>query len=119
MKLLLDNLPHSLDQQREVLGRCLSAFAGQQRIHQIILFGSYARGDGATGSDIDLCIVADDAEDQLDAARKFRQSIRHIRPKPAFTLLPISPARLAEKKASGDHFFLTILKEGKCLATED
>jgi len=35
------------------------------------------------------------------------------------TLIPISPARLREKEACGDHFFQTVLKEGVLLATEN
>lgn len=32
---------------------------------------------------------------------------------------PIAPQRLAEKRACGDHFFSTVLKEGVLLATEN
>jgi hypothetical protein len=39
--------------------------------------------------------------------------------KPAFTLVPIAPARLTEKRASGDHFFQTILSEGVLIAAQD
>ena len=42
-----------------------------------------------------------------------------IRPKPAFTLIPIAPQRLGEKKAIGDHFFKTLLREGVLLPTEN
>jgi hypothetical protein len=42
-----------------------------------------------------------------------------IRPKPAFTLVPISAGRLGEKKAIGDFFFATVLREGVLLAAEN
>jgi hypothetical protein len=45
--------------------------------------------------------------------------MRPVWPRPAFTLLPISPSRLAEKKANRDHFFQTVLKEGVLLASEN
>ena len=45
--------------------------------------------------------------------------MRPIPAKPSFTLVPIAPARLAEKKAIGDFFFQTILTEGVLLAEED
>ena len=68
---------------------------------------------------MDLCIVAEGAEDQLAAARDFRRALRNVRPKPAFTLIPITPARFAEKKAAGDYFFKTIQEEGICVAEKD
>ena len=83
------------------------------------MFGSYARGNAGPDSDVDLCIVAEGAERQLDAARKFRDAMDEIWPCPSFTLLPISPQRLAEKQARNDHFFATILKEGVIIASEN
>jgi hypothetical protein len=37
-------------------------------------------------------------------------------PRPAFTLIPITPARLAEKQARHDHFLATVLKRGEFCA---
>ena len=70
-------------------------------------------------SDVDLCIVADGAIEQLKAARAFRRAMRPIRPKPAFTLVPIAARRLEEKRSSGDFFFATVLREGVLLAAEN
>ena len=42
-----------------------------------------------------------------------------IQGKPAFTLVPIAPQRLEEKKAIDDHFFGTVLREGVLLAAEN
>ena len=53
------------------------------------------------------------------AARRLRRAIREIKPKPAFTLIPITPERLAEKKRDNDHFFKTVLEEGVLVASED
>ena len=50
------------------------------------------------------------------AAQKFRSAISEIRPKPAFTLLPIAPQRLREKELRGDEFFRTVFREGVQLA---
>lgn len=49
-------------------------------------------------------------------ARHPRRALRNVRPKPAFTLIPITPARFEEKKAAGDYFFKTIQEEGICVA---
>jgi len=119
MRWLFENLPASLRDEEATLKRCFEAFSRARPVHRILLFGSHARGAPDAHSDVDLCIVADGVARQLAAARDFRRAIRHIRPKPPFTLLPISPQRPAEKRACGDRFFSTVLREGVCLAEED
>ena len=119
MKLLLENLPRSLATQRETLTRCLEAMNRVMPLRAVYLFGSHARGDARPDSDVDLCIVADGAGRQLEAAQSFSRAIRPIRPKPSFTFVPITPERLAEKRKVQDHFFQTVLTEGVRLATEN
>jgi len=119
MRLLLDNLPPSLGHQRDALGRCLEAMNEALPLRRAILFGSHARGEARPDSDVDLCLVADGAERQLEAAARWRKAMRPVWPRPAFTLIPIAPRRLSEKQSVGDHFFATVLKEGVLLATED
>jgi predicted nucleotidyltransferase len=119
MKLLFDNLPPSLAPEREVLARCLEAMNRVMPLRAVYLFGSHARGDARPDSDVDLCIVAEGAGKQLEAAQQFCRAIRPIRPKPSFTLVPITPERLAEKQRIQDHFFATVLNEGVCLAAEN
>ena len=119
VKLLLDNLPPSLAPQRDTLARCLTAMDAALPIQQVILFGSHARGDARPDSDVDLCLVAEGAARQFDAARQWRTAMSPLRPFIAFDLVPISPQRLAEKKARGDFFFGTIFQEGVSLAAQD
>jgi predicted nucleotidyltransferase len=119
MRLVLENLPASLQSQRETLARCLEAMDRVLPLRRAILFGSHARGEARPDSDVDLCLVTDGAERQSEAAAKFTEAVWDIWPCPAFTLVPITPVRLSEKQAVGDHFFTTVLKEGVTLATED
>ena len=119
MKLLLENLPPGLQSQRETLAQCLQAMDRALPLRAVYLFGSHVRGEARPDSDVDLCLVADGAERQLEAARQWREATWSIWPCPAFTLLPISPERLAEKRACHDHFFSTVLKEGVLLASEN
>ena len=119
MKLLFENLPQSLAPQRETLARCLEAMNCVMPLRAVYLFGSHARGDARKDSDVDLCIVTEGAERQLQAAQAFRVAMRPIPAKPSFTLVPIAPARLAEKRQIADYFFKTILDEGVPLASED
>ena len=119
VKLHFENLPASLEPQRTTLTRCLTEMDRALPLRTVYLFGSHARGDARLDSDVDLCLVADGAERQLEASAKFSDAIWEVWPRPAFTLIPIAPARLAEKRASKDHFFATVLKEGLVLAAED
>jgi predicted nucleotidyltransferase len=119
VKLLLQNLPASLSPQSETLAKCLEAMDRAMALQRVYLFGSHARGDSRPDSDVDLCIVADGATHQLKAAQSFRREMRSIPAKPSFTLVPITPERLSEKQAIGDHFFGTILNEGVLLAAQD
>lgn len=98
---------------------CLEAIERVSPFKAVYLFGSHARGEARPDSDVDLCIVADGTEKQLESAAKWRKAMRAVWPRPAFTLIPISPMRLLEKQAGGDHFFATVLKEGVLLATEN
>ncbi len=86
-------------------------------LQAVYLFGSHARGEARPDSDVDLCLVSEGAERQFEAAARFRRATRSIRPKPAFTLVPIAPARLREKQQRGDHFFQTVLREGVALGS--
>ena len=115
MELLLENLPQSLRDHADAIRECLVAFDKVMPLRAVYLFGSHARGDARPESDVDLCLVSDGAEKQLEAAERFRRATRAIRPKPSFTLVPITPARLKEKQERGDHFFQTILREGRRL----
>jgi hypothetical protein len=114
--LLLENLPPGLQSQRAALAQCLEAMNRALPIQEVYLFGSHARGEARADSDVDLCIVAEGAERQLEAARRWREAMWGIWPCPAFTLLPISPQRLAEKRERNDHFFSTVMREGVLLA---
>ena len=119
MKLHLENLPPSLQSQRETLARCLEAMDRVMPLRAVYLFGSHARGEARPDSDVDLCIVADGAGRQLKAAQKFSAAFADVMPRPDFSLVPITPARLDEKKLRHDHFFQTILSEGVPIASEN
>ena len=117
MKLMLENLPPSLRDQSQALAACLEAFDRVMPLKTVYLFGSHVRNKAKPNSDVDLCIVSEGAERQLEAAQRLRRATRDIRPKPAFTLIPIAPSRLQEKRDIGDHFFRTILEEGLIIAS--
>ena len=119
MKLMLENLPPSLRDQADALRQCLEAFDRVMPLQAVYLFGSHARGEAGPDSDVDLCLVSEGAERQLPAAQRLRHEIWEVWPRPAFTLVPISPKRLRQKRARGDHFFRTVLEEGIILGSQD
>lgn len=88
-------------------------------VHAVYLFGSHVRGQARSDSHVDLCVVADGAERQLVASQRLSEAILEVWPRPAFTIVPISPGRLSEKRAIHDPFFETVLTEGVLLATQD
>lgn len=119
MKILEENIPSSLGEHRQKLLECLNAFDRTHRLREVILFGSHARGEASPTSDVDLCLVTDDAVEQYKTATDFRRAIGRIRGKPALSLVPISPARLEEKRKAHDPFFYSVLTEGRIIVKED
>jgi len=119
MKLMLENLPPSLHDQKDAIRQCLEAFDRVMPLQTVYLFGSHARGEARPDSDVDLCLVSTGAVRQLDAAQLLRHEIWEVWPRPAFTLIPISPGRLSEKKARQDHFFSTVIGEGIQIVTKN
>ena len=119
MKLLLENLPPSLSGQRTAIEQCLRAMDRIMPLRAVYLFGSHVRGKARPDSDVDLCVIADEAERQVPASRRLSGAVLEVWPRPAFTLVPITPKRMAEKRCIRDPFFDTVLTEGVLLATED
>lgn len=112
MRLMLEKLPPSLRGHADAIGKCIEAFERVMPVQAVYLFGSHARGEAREDSDVDLCIVSVGASRQLAAAARLRHAMWDVWPRPAFTLVPISPQRLNEKRARRDHFFHTVLTEG-------
>lgn len=119
MKFMLENLPPSLRDQEDAIRKCLEAFDRAIPLKEVYLFGSHARGEARPDSDVDLCLVSEGAKEQFSAAARFRHVMWDIWPRPPFTLVPIAPKRLFEKKTCGDHFYKTVLEEGVKLAQEN
>jgi uncharacterized protein len=85
----------------------------QARPLRIILFGSFARGDSTTSSDLDLCIIVERAEEMLERTREFRALTRlgglEVKPR-VYTAEEF--AGMIEKK---NLLALRIVREGKVL----
>src|ERR1039458_1608166 len=73
VKLSLDNLPASLQSQRQTLAECSDLMDRVMPLRAVYLFGSHARGEAGPDSDVDLCLVAEGAERQLEAPGDFER----------------------------------------------
>ena len=80
---------------------------------QVILFGSYARGEASGESDVDFMIVA---KSDLPRFKRSRELYKLFRPYPfGMDLLVYTPEEIERGKQSPVSFVSTVLQEGKVL----
>ena len=79
----------------------------EKRVLGVLLYGSWARGDAGPDSDIDLCLVAPEAEDRAGLWREF---VSHLRSENydvrIFEILPL-------------HIKMAVIEEGSVLWSRD
>lgn len=93
------------------LGDALRGFLGQAEgaIHVAFIYGSYAKGEESTTSDIDLFVVGTITARELSAVLATARSElgREINP------VMMTPREFTAKVASRNHFVLSLLEEPK------
>lgn len=95
-----------IERVAESLGRVADAF-------QVILFGSYARGEANENSDVDLMIIA---ESDLPKFKRSRELYKLFRPYPfGMDLVVYTPKEIERGKKSHVSFVSIVLREGKAL----
>ncbi|MDA0837617.1 MAG: nucleotidyltransferase domain-containing protein [Planctomycetota bacterium] len=83
------------------------------RAKQVILFGSHARGESESNSDVDFLIIA---ESNLPRFKRSRALYKMFRPYPfAMDLLVYTPEEVEKSRRTPLSFISTVLKEGKTL----
>jgi predicted nucleotidyltransferase len=82
---------------------------------EIVLYGSCARGEDASASDMDLFVISEEKEKALRTIEsyKFRKGFEHIRIEPVI----LSPQELL-KSEKADKEFLSLVREGIVLWDE-
>ncbi len=97
----------------EEFGRKVGEEFGAERV---ILFGSYARGDAAPDSDVDILVVAAFEGRSVDKSVEIRMKLR-----PGFPmdLLVRTPEKVRERIEMGDALMREILNQGKVLYEAD
>jgi predicted nucleotidyltransferase len=88
------------------------AIAREFHPHQIILFGSHARGKATKDSDVDLLVIMPHTGHPVEKAIEIRQKVSR---KFALDLLVRSPAELRRRLSMGDSFIHEITQQGKVL----
>jgi uncharacterized protein len=84
----------------------------QFKAERVILFGSYARGNSTTDSDVDLLVIGPFKGRSVDKSVEIRMKLR---PKFPVDILIRTPKKVRERIKMGDDFMREILEKGKVL----
>jgi predicted nucleotidyltransferase len=93
------------------IGRVAKRLGTAANASQVILFGSYARGEAKEQSDVDFMIIA---ESDVPRFKRSRELYKLLRPYPfAMDLVVYTPQEIERGKRSPVSFVSTVLREGK------
>lgn len=96
---------------QELVRRLVAEYAPQQ----VILFGSYAYGEPAMDSDLDLLIIKETSDRFLDRLWQVRRILAGDHQSLPLELLVLTPREVRERLGAGDQFIAEILERGKVL----
>ncbi|OGM14945.1 hypothetical protein A3A76_05680 [Candidatus Woesebacteria bacterium RIFCSPLOWO2_01_FULL_39_23] len=82
---------------------------------KIILFGSLARGEEKSGSDIDLLIIKDSNKKRPFRVKEVFEAIRGVERNLQLDPIVYTPDEISKRLALGDYFIKEILEEGKVM----
>lgn len=102
-------------QENTKLKNALEDIRSNYDIDKIIIFGSHARGEESSESDIDLCILLNSRKERiLEITRKIRLSLFH-RLHRSFDILVYDKDNFDERRDAGASFEKTVSREGLVL----
>ena len=101
----------ALDETQNIVNK----IADYCKPEKIILFGSFARGEEKSDSDIDLLIIKDSDKKRPFRVKEVFEAIRGMNR--TFPLDPIvyTPDEISKRLSLGDYFIKEILEEGKLM----
>jgi predicted nucleotidyltransferase len=103
----------TLDVRKRIPGEAIQEIVDQIAQHfnprQIILFGSYARGEPRPESDVDLLIIMETPMREAQQALEIRQFLKSLF---GLDLLVYSAEKIEQRIALGDSFLKDIFSEG-------
>jgi predicted nucleotidyltransferase len=95
------------------IGRVAISLGTAVNASQVVLFGSYARGEANEQSDVDFLIIA---ESELPRFKRSRELYKLLRPYPfAMDLVVYTPREIERGMQSPVSFVSTVLQEGKAV----
>ena len=102
--------PHLRPVLRALEARLRAVFAG--RLNDVQLFGSYARGEAAEDSDVDVLVLIDGLEQSEIATVSDCTTEIALATRTALATLPISTATFATMSATGRGLAAEIARDG-------
>lgn len=100
---------------RPIVSEIVRRLVAEYRPQQVVLFGSYARGEPHPDSDLDLLIIKETSDRFLARLWKARRIAAGSHQEVPLELLVLTPAEVDERLAAGDQFIAGILAEGQVL----
>lgn len=101
--------------QKSILQNVLKKLTAEYSPQKVILYGSYAYGNPAPDSDIDLLIIKETPERFLDRWATVQHILTGTHPSVPVETLVLTPKELESRFASGDQFIQAILNKGELL----
>ena len=106
----------SVDQQ---IARIAATIGREYKPRQVILFGSYARGEPTKNSDIDLFIIKETTANRVDRFVQVKRIIYDPHLRIPVSPLVYTPEEVEKRLNMGDAFVQEIIREGKVLYEVD
>lgn len=82
------------------------------KVGEVILYGSVARGEATEGSDVDLLVRWDGTEGEAVRALIAITTRILVEAGILISLHPVSPQRFRRLRETGSHFYRTVQREG-------
>ena len=100
---------------KDIMGRVEEISARLKKEYnaqEVILFGSYARGEATEDSDVDILVIAPATERFFDRMAKVLELVRDLYDGLALSPIVLRPEEVSERLRIGDQFIQEILEEG-------
>lgn len=109
--ILIANMGNLQNQSQAIIDRIIEYC----RPEKIILFGSFARGEEKSNSDIDLLIIKDSNKKRPFRVKEVFEAVRGMDREYALDPIVYTPDEIDKRLALGDYFIREIVQEGKVL----
>jgi len=102
--------------RRTEIDRYVANLAQEFSPRQVVLFGSYAKGQATDDSDVDLLVILDKVSDGAEQALEIRRRIPRTFP---LDLLVLSRREATRRLTEEDSFFAAIFRDGETVYEDE